>query len=39
MLSSILCDYSDPYLLMKGTVTITGGSVTADAAARQAQKK
>ena len=34
MLRSSLCDYSDAYILVKGTITITGAG--ADAAARQA---
>ena len=34
MLKSSLCDYSDTYILVKGTITITGEG--ADAAARQA---
>ena len=34
MLKSSLCDYSDAYILVKGTITITGAG--ADAAARQA---
>ena len=33
MLKSSLCDYSDAYILAKGTITITGAG--ADAAARQ----
>ena len=33
MLKSSLCDYSDAYILVKGTITITGAG--ADAAARQ----
>ena len=34
-----LCDYSDPYVLVKGTITITGAVDDADAAARQADEK
>ena len=34
MLKSSLCDYSDAYILVKGTITITGAG--ADAAGRQA---
>ena len=34
MLKSSLCDYSDAYILVKGTITITGAGD--DAAARQA---
>ena len=34
MLKSSLCDYSDTYILVKGTITITGAG--ADPAARQA---
>ena len=34
MLKSSLCDYSDAYILVKRTITITGAG--ADAAARQA---
>ena len=34
MLKSSLCDYSDAYILVKGTITITGAG--GDAAARQA---
>ena len=37
MLKSSLCDYSDAYILVKGTITITGAG--ADAAARQADKR
>ena len=37
MLKSSLCDYSDAYILVKGTITITGTG--ADAAARQADKR
>ena len=36
MLKSSLCDYSDAYILVKGTITINGAR--ADAAARQADK-
>ena len=36
MLKSSLCDYSDAYILVKGTITITGEG--ADAAARQADE-
>ena len=37
MLKSSLCDYGDAYILVKGTITITG--VGDDAAARQADEK
>ena len=37
MLKSSLCDYSDTYILVKGTITITGEG--ADAAARQADER
>ena len=37
MLKSSLCDYSDAYILVKGTITITGEG--ADAAARQADER
>ena len=37
ILTSSLCDYSDAYMLVKGTITITGAG--ADAAARQADKR
>ena len=37
MLKSNLCDYSDAYILVKGTITITGAG--ADAAARQADER
>ena len=37
MLRSNLCDYADSYILVKGTVTITGHG--ADAAARQADER
>ena len=37
MLKSSLCDYSDTYILVKGTITITGAGD--DAAARQADEK
>ena len=37
MLRSNLCDYADAYILVKGTITITGAGD--DAAARQANKK
>ena len=36
-LKSSLCDHSDAYILVKGTITINGAG--ADAAARQADKK
>ena len=36
MLKSSLYDYSDVYILVEGTITITGGD---DAAARQADKR
>ena len=37
MLKSSLCDDSDAYILVKGTITITGAG--ADAAARQADER
>ena len=37
MLKSSLCDYSDPYILVSGTITITGAA--ADAAARQVDER
>ena len=37
MLKSSLCDYSDAYILVKGTITITRAG--ADAAARQADER
>ena len=37
MLKSSLCNYSDPYILVKGRITITGAG--ADAAARQADER
>ena len=37
MLKSSLCDYSDAYILVKGTMTINGSG--ADAAARQADER
>ena len=37
MLKSSLCDYSDAYILVKGTIPITGAG--ADAAARQADER
>ena len=37
MLKSNLCDYSDAYILAKGTITITGAG--ADVAARQADER
>ena len=37
MLKSILCDYSDAYILVKGKITITGAG--ADAAGRQADER
>ena len=37
MLKSSLCNYSDAYILVKGTITITGEG--ADAAARQADER
>ena len=37
MLKSSLCDYSDAYILVKGTTTITGAG--ADASARQADER
>ena len=30
MLRSNLCDYADPYILVKGTITITGDGTNAD---------
>ena len=37
MLRSDLCDYADSYILVKGTITITGAGN--DAAARQADER
>ena len=37
MLRSNLCDYSDAYILVKGTITITGTG--ADAAAKQSDER
>ena len=37
MLKPSLCDYSDAYILVKGTITITGGRD--NAAARQADER
>ena len=37
MLSSNLCDYADPYILVKGTITITGAGDVA--AARRADER
>ena len=37
MLKSSFCDYSDAYILVKGTITIAGAG--ADAAARQADER
>ena len=37
MLRSNLCDYVDSYILVKGTITITGAGD--DAAARQADER
>ena len=37
MLKSSLCDYSDAYILVKGTITITGAGD--NAAARQADER
>ena len=37
MLKSSLCDYSDAYILVKGTITIAGAGY--DAAARQADER
>ena len=37
MLKSSLCDYADAYILVKGTITITGAGN--DAAARQADER
>ena len=37
MLRSSLCDYSDPHILVKKTITITGAGVIADA--RQADER
>ena len=37
MLRSSLCDYSDVYILVKGTITIAGAG--ADAAARHADER
>ena len=37
MLKSILCDYSDAYIVVNGTITITGAGD--DSAARQANER
>ena len=37
MLKSSLCDYSDAYILVKGTIAVTGAGT--DAAARQADER
>ena len=37
MLRSNLCDYADAYVLVKGTITITGGGD--NVAARQADER
>ena len=37
MLRSNLCDYADPYILVKGTITITGAGDAA--AARRADER
>ena len=37
MLKSSLCDYTDGYILVKGTITITGAG--ADGSARQADER
>ena len=39
MLNSSLCDYSDAYIPVKGTIAITGGPADTDAAARQADER
>ena len=40
MLMSNLCDYADAYILVKGTITITGeGDAAAAAAAKQADER
>ena len=39
MLKSCLCDYSDTYILMKGTIIATGVGAEADAAATQAGER
>ena len=39
MSKSSLCNYSDPYIFVKETITITGGSTAADEAAKQADKR
>ena len=36
MLKSSLCDYSDAYILVRGTITVVGGGV--DNAARAADR-
>ena len=38
MLKSSLCDYSDVYILVKGTISVTK-TAAADAAANNANKK
>ena len=37
MLKASLCDYADAYILVKGTITITGGRD--DAAARRGDER
>ena len=39
MLKSSSCDYSDTYILVKGTITITRGTATVDAAIKRLNKR
>ena len=39
MLKSSLCDYSDAYILVKGTITANNTAAAADAAANNIKKK
>ena len=39
MLKSSLCDYSDAYIIVKGTITVNNTAAAADAAANNTNKK
>ena len=39
MLKLRLCNYSDAYILVKGTITITGGPAAADEAVKRAKQR
>ena len=39
MLKSSLCDYGDTYILLKGTVTITGAEGEGNTATRQTARE